>query len=94
MASSKTTTDHKEIQQYVEERDGKPARVKGTEGKDGSGVLRIDFLGGAGEDKLEHIEWNEFFKIFDDSKLAIIYQDETKDGKESHFVKFVSRDDK
>lgn len=94
MASSKTTTDHKEIQKYVEERDGKPARVKGTEGKDGSGVLRIDFPTGAGEDKLEHLSWDDFFKIFDDSKLAMIYQEETKDGKESRFVKFVSRDDK
>lgn len=94
MASSKTTTDHEEIKQYVEERDGKPARVKGTEGKDSSGLLRIDFPKGAGEDKLEHISWGEFFKTFDDSKLAMIYQEETKDGKESRFVKFVARDDK
>jgi hypothetical protein len=94
MASSKTTTDHEEIKQYVEERDGKPARVRGTDGKDGSGLLRIDFPTGAGEDKLEPISWEEFFKTFDDNKLAMIYQEETKDGKESRFVKFVARDSK
>lgn len=74
--------------------DGWPVRVKATEGNDGSGVLRIDFPGGAGADKLEPIEWDELFTLFDDRKLAMIYQEETKDEKESRFVKFVSRDDK
>ncbi len=33
MASeSHTTTDHDEIRRWVEEHDGKPASVKGTEG--------------------------------------------------------------
>ncbi|CCH51337.1 hypothetical protein BN8_00255 [Fibrisoma limi BUZ 3] len=93
MASAKTTTNHDEIRTYVEERDGKPARVKGTEKNgDGSGVIRIDFPAGAGEDKLEAISWDEFFEEFDKNNLAMLYQEETKDGNESRFVKFVNRD--
>lgn len=88
--SSKTTTDHEEIQQWVEERGGRPAIVKGTE-KRGSALLRIDYPGYEGEDTLEAIEWDEFFEIFDENKLAFLYQDETADGGQSRFSKFVER---
>ncbi|HEX5887533.1 MAG TPA: hypothetical protein VFY61_02470 [Pyrinomonadaceae bacterium] len=88
---SKTTTDHEEIRQWVEERDGHPAIVKGTE-KGGSAMLRIDYPGFSGEDKLEEITWDEFFEIFDENNLAFLYQDKTQEGGESRFSKFVSRD--
>lgn len=87
MSSSKTTTDHDEIRKWAEARDGHPAKVD-TGGK--GGILRIDF--GEKEDNLEPIEWEEFFEIFDKNKLAFLYQDETKDGGESRFNKFVERD--
>lgn len=89
-ANSKTTTDHNTIRKWAEEHDGKPSRVKGTGDKEG-GLLRINFPGYA-EDNLEEISWDEFFKTFEDRKLALIYQEKTKDGKESHFSKFVNRD--
>jgi hypothetical protein len=41
--SSQTTTDHDEIKRWVEERNGRPARVKDTGGRDDPGVLRINF---------------------------------------------------
>lgn len=94
MASPKSTTNHDEIKKFVEERDGKPARVRNTDSKNGAGILRIDFPGGSGEDKLEPISWDEFFDTFDSHKLTMLYQEETKDGKESRFVKFVYQDDK
>lgn len=87
---SKTTTDHEEIRQWVEARDGNPAIVKGTE-KGGSALLRIDYPGFSGEDKLEEIEWDEFFQIFDENKLAFLYQEKTEDGGLSRFSKFVER---
>jgi hypothetical protein len=87
---SKTTTDHEEIRNWVEERDGHPAIVKGTE-KGGSALLRVDYPGFSGEDKLEEITWDEFFKIFDENKLAFLYQDKTEDGGLSRFSKFVAR---
>lgn len=91
-AESKTTTDHDEIRRWVEERGGKPAVVKGTEEGDSVGLLRIDYPGFTGEDTLEPITWDEFFKAFDENKLAFLYQDETKDGKESRFSKLINRD--
>jgi hypothetical protein len=91
MASeSKTTTDHDTIRRWVEERDGKPASVRGTGDRD-AGVLRIDFPGGAGEDELEHISWDEWFEKFDQNNLAFLYQEEKKSGEGSTFFKLVNR---
>jgi len=89
---SNVTTDHEEIQTWVEERGGHPARVIGTDKGDSAGVLRIDFPGYSGEDTLEEISWDEFFEGFEENNLAFLYQDETKDGKESRFSKLIDRD--
>ena len=90
-STSKTTTDHAEIRQWVEDHDGKPASVRGTEEGDAAGVLRIDFPGGAGEDQLEHISWDEWFAKFEDNDLAFLYQEEKASGEDSTFFKLVSR---
>ncbi|MBB4482759.1 hypothetical protein [Rhizobium etli] len=87
MSSSETTTDHRKIRKWAEDRKGRPAAVR-TGGK--GGVLRIDF--GEKEEEFDEIGWDEFFRIFDKNKLAFLYQDETKDGKTSRFNKFVERD--
>ena len=92
MGESKTTTNHGEIQSWVEERGGHPSRVKGTESKGSVGLLRIDYPGFSGEETLEEITWGEFFEAFDRERLAFLYQDETKDGKLSRFSKLVDRD--
>lgn len=89
-SQSETTTDHKKIKQWVESRKGKPAIVEGTESK-GSAVLRIDFPGYSGEGKLTEIEWEEWFRIFDENELAFLYQEQTADGGESRFSKLVQR---
>src|SRR3954464_15420129 len=91
--SSKTTTDLKEIKKWAEARDGKPVIVKGTEkGKEGGGVLRIDFPGFRGEDTFEEISWDEWYEIFNSRNLAFLYQDKTADGKESRFFKLISNE--
>ena len=84
---SKTTTDHNEIRRWVSERGGFPARVKGTENKGRTGILRIDYPGFSGEERLEAITWTEFFKGFDKEKLAFLYEDEG----ESRFSKLIER---
>jgi hypothetical protein len=90
-SDTRTTTDHDEIRRWVEEHGGKPARVRGT-GDDGDqGVLRIDFPGGAGEDELEHISWDEWFEKFDRENLAFLYQERKADGEDSTFFKLVRR---
>jgi hypothetical protein len=93
MASqTNTTTDHDEIRRWVEEHDGSPATVRGTEDGDEAGVLRIDFPGGAGADSLEPISWDEWFEKFDENDLAFLYQEEKASGEDSTFFKLVSRD--
>ena len=88
---SKVTTDHGEIQSWVEQRGGKAARVRGTERKSDAGLLRVDYPGYSGEDTLETITWEEFFEAFDEHELAFLYQEKTKDGKLSRFSKFIDR---
>jgi len=91
-SEAKVTTDHAEIQRWVDERGGHPARVKGTQTKQSAGVLRIDYPGFSGEDTLETISWQALFDAFEAYKLAFLYQDETKDGSHSRFSKRIDRD--
>jgi len=91
--SSQTTTKLEDIQKWAEERGGKPAVVKATENsKEGGGVLRINFPGYSGEDTLEEISWDEWYKVFKERDLAFLYQEETAGGKESRFFKLVAND--
>jgi hypothetical protein len=92
MSESKVTTNHDEIRKWVEQRNGKPACVRGTGGKNDVGMLRINFPGYSGEETLEEISWDEFFDKFDDNNLAMVYQDKTADGTTSRFSKLVDRD--
>jgi hypothetical protein len=89
---TRVTTDHDEIRRWVEERGGRPATVKATEVKGKPGILRIDFPGYSGEETLEPISWEEFFRAFEENNLAFLYQETTKDGEISRFSKFVDRD--
>ncbi len=86
-----TTTNHEEIRRWAEEREGRPASVRGTSSSDDVGLLRIDFPGGAGEDQLEPITWEEFFEKFDEKQLAFLYQETTQAGGKSRFSKFISQ---
>ena len=91
-ADSRTTVDHDEIRRWAEERNAQPACVKGTGGKNDVGMLRLDFPGYSGEESLAHIGWDEWFKKFDESNLALLYQETTSAGKKSNFNKLVSRE--
>lgn len=91
-SETRTTTDHDEIRRWVEDHGGTPVSVRGTEGSgEDAGVLRIDFPGGAGQDRLEPISWDEWFAKFDEEKLAFLYQERRADGGDSTFFKLVSR---
>jgi hypothetical protein len=93
-SDTRVTTDHDEIRRWVEEHSGTPARVKdtGTGPGDDPGILRIDFPGGAGEERLEPIDWDEWFKKFDQNGLAFLYQEKKAGGEDSTFFKLVQRD--
>jgi hypothetical protein len=92
MASeTNTTTDHSEIKHWVEDHDGVPASVRGTDSGDEAGVLRIDFPGGSSTDELEHIEWDTWFDKFETQSLAFLYQARKSSGEDSTFFKLVRR---
>src|SRR3954463_3585219 len=87
MSQATTTTDHDEIRRWAEERGGRPSLVRTKRGR--GGILRFDF--GELEENLEETSWDEFFRIFDDSDLAFLHQDEVGSGGTSRFFKFVAR---
>jgi hypothetical protein len=89
---SKTTTDHDQIRRWTEERGGSPAEVEATASEDQTGILRIDFPGYSGAGTLRHIDWDEWFRKFDEAGLAFVYEDETSGGDRSNFNKLVARE--
>lgn len=93
MSDSQTTTDHDTIRKWAEARQGHPAAVKATHKGRDAGILRIDFDDGEPDEGLERIDWDLFFRKFDDSGLSFLYQDKTADGNTSRFFKFIRADD-
>jgi len=89
---SKVTTDHGTIRKWIEERGGTPARVKATGSAQDPGLLRVDFPGYRGSERLEPIGWEDFFEKFEEKKLAFLYQEEMRSGEPSRFFKFVNRE--
>jgi len=57
-------------------------------------MIRLEFPGAPNsrDDKLQPIEWDEFFEKFDSNNLALVYQDKTARGQTSNFNKLVSRE--
>lgn len=72
------TRNHDDIRKWVEQRGGKPARVRGTED-----LLRISF--GQSPKNLEEISWDQFFDSFDRNGLLFLYEEDPS----TRFSKFV-----
>lgn len=83
---SNVTIDHDEIREWAEAREGKPAVVRGTT------IIRLDFPGFAGPPKLKAISWDEWFRLFDEQNLALVYEERTARGSESSFNKLIGRE--
>lgn len=82
-----TTVDHQEIRKWAESKGGKPASVDRTHEGGDVGIIRLMFPDNkqSEHDHLVEISWDEFFQQFDDSELALIYEEN------SLFNKLVSR---
>lgn len=89
--ASLTTTNHNTIRKWAEARGAQPACVRGTGSKDDPGIIRLDFPGYSGDDKLEQISWDQWFEKFEEQGLALVYQEKTEDGQQSNFNKLVRR---
>jgi hypothetical protein len=90
--SSKITFDPEVIRKWAEERSAKPACVRGTGGEKDIGMLRLDFPGYTGEESLQPISWDDWFRKFEERQLALVYQDQTATGEKSNFNKIISRE--
>lgn len=94
-AASYTTRDHDVIRAWIEARGGRPAAVDQTgdqpDHEPDAGLLRIEFRDDG--DNLEEVDWEPFFRTFDDRNLAFVYQEKTSDGETSRFSKFIRADD-
>jgi len=92
--SSRVTTDHEAIRRWAEARDGKPACVLGTGGKGDVGMIRVEFPGRpqSEHENLKEISWDDWFEAFDENGLALVYEEETSDGRPSRFNKIVARE--
>jgi hypothetical protein len=89
MSEAEKVTDHEQIRRWAQERGARPAAVAETESDGDAGILRFDF--NEPDEGLDEISWDEFFAKFEEKNLALLLQDETKDGSESRFFKFVER---
>ena len=78
------TGEHDVIRHWAGDRHAQPATVPGTEHEGRPGVLVFDFPGYGGEN-LSHIDWEEWFRSFDDRKLRFIFQEHLRDGRQSNF---------
>lgn len=85
---SKSTTNHDVIKKWAEARSGKPSVV--TQNGERTEMVRIDFPGYS-EKNLQEISWDEWFDLFEENNLELVYQEETKEGEKSNFNKLVSR---
>jgi len=89
---SRITTDHRKIREWAEERGAHPVAVKGTAQGGDVGIIRLDFPGYGGGENLETISWEKFFHKFEQDGLALVYQEQTADGRRSNFNKLVRRE--
>lgn len=86
---SRTLVDQESIRSWAEDRGAMPASVRGTGRGDDPGIIRLDFEGYSGEESLEHISWDDWFRKFESSRLALVVDDR---GAAPNFNKLVSRD--
>lgn len=74
------TTDHAVIRKWVKRRGGWPAKF-----------LHIYFPAYVTRGAFPRIDWEEFFRTFEERQLAFLYQDRTSAGERSYFFRLVSR---
>lgn len=85
---AEVTTNHETIRKWVEKKGGKPAALAPTHQGDEAGIVWIMFpdVPQSEHQALTEITWEEFFKEFEQRKLALLYDED------SLFSKIIGRD--
>jgi hypothetical protein len=94
VGKSVCTTNPDTIRRWVEDRGGRPAVVKmrSTGGPDSPPRIEFPQYQRRGARNVQRVSWEEFFRRFEQRRLAFVYQEQTVGGATSRFFKFVSRD--
>ncbi|MGA3038858.1 MAG: hypothetical protein ABSE64_15445 [Vulcanimicrobiaceae bacterium] len=82
---TQTTRDHEVIRKWAKDRGAQPACNVRSDNTD-TGVLRLYFSEQQGR-PLRRIDWDEWFRAFDERELCFVYQDTSDDGKRSNFFR-------
>jgi hypothetical protein len=80
------TTDRQVIRRWAEEREAVPAMVASAENEGAPMVLRFHFPGVA-TGNVHEVQWDEWFRVFDQQGLAFVYEAEDE-GVRSNFFSF------
>jgi hypothetical protein len=75
------------VRAWAEARSATPATATRRDGR--PATLRFDFPGYGGR-RLEHIEWDEWLATFRDRDLVFLFQETTRDGRQSNFFRLDS----
>lgn len=93
--TTRTTTDHDEIREWVEARDAKPACVTESVEGDDRRILDIDVPGTEHDENLENVPWDAFFERFERENLAFEYaggvENDAATRAPGDFYRFVHR---
>jgi hypothetical protein len=87
---SLVTHNHQAILQWAAKRNAMPATIPGTRHDGHLGILRFDFPGWGGHERLEHVTWEQWLNTLDDRELVMVYQGHMENGHESNFFHFNS----
>jgi hypothetical protein len=83
------TRSHDVIRRWAEERKAKPATA-GAKDPEHPRVLRLDFPPyGEG---LQDIDWDAWFRTFDERNLVFLFQEHLRNGRQSNFFKLDNPD--
>ncbi len=85
---AEVTTDHAVIRKWADRHGGKPAAVDRTHQSGDVGIIRVMFPDAAQSEHshLVEISWDDFFREFEERKLALLYE------PSGMFSKIVGRD--
>jgi hypothetical protein len=85
-AARHTTRDHDVIRKWAAARGAQPASTARAEER-GTGVLRLAIPGGRESRPIKPIDWNDWFRAFDERSLCFVYEEQKLDGKRSDFFR-------
>jgi hypothetical protein len=78
------TRDGDVIRHWAEERGATPATPESNKDDARPRVLRFDFPGYGGR-RLRQIDWESWFRVFNERNLVFVFQERLKNGNQSNF---------